>query len=102
MKKPALKISLPITIFKEGKSYVAYSPALDLSTSASTYVKAQSRFLEAAELFFEELAEMGTLDAVLTGLGWQKLKTNWNPPIVVSNYVQPINLSYAQKAERNQ
>lgn len=50
---------------------MAYSPALDLSTSASTYVKAQSRFSEAAELFFEELAEMGTRDTVLTGLGWQ-------------------------------
>ena len=74
---------------------MAYSPALDLSTSASSYVKAQSRFSEATELFFEEIAEMGTLDAVLTGLGWQKVKTNWYPPVIVSNYVQPINLVYA-------
>lgn len=95
MKKSTFQISLPITIFKEGKSYVAYSPALDLSTSASTYVKAQNRFSEATKLFFEELAEMGTLDMVLTGLGWQKLKTNWHPPVVVSNYTQSINLAYA-------
>lgn len=95
MKKSILQINLPITIFKEGKSYIAYSPALDLSTSASTYAKAQNRFLEATKLFFEELAEMGTLDTVLTGLGWQKLKANWHPPVVVSNYIQPINLSYA-------
>jgi hypothetical protein len=95
MKKQILQMSLPITIFKEKKSYVAYSPALDLSTSASSYKKAQSRFLEASQLFFEELMEMGTLDAVLTGLGWQKLKTNWHPPVVVSNYMQPINLRYA-------
>lgn len=95
MKKSTLQINLPITIFKEGKSYVAYSPALDLSTSASTYVKAQSRFSEATKLFFEELTEMGTLDTVLTGLGWQKLKANWYPPVVISNYIQPINLSYA-------
>ena len=95
MKKSTLQINLPITIFKEGKSYVAYSPALDLSTSASTYVKAQSRFLEATKLFFEELAEMGTLDTVLAGLGWQKLKTNWHPPVVISNYIQSINLTHA-------
>ena len=95
MKKTALQISLPITIFKEGKSYVAYSPALDISTSASTYAKAQSRFLECVNLFFEELEEMGTLDKVLSDLGWQKLKTNWSPPVVVSNYIQPIKFSYA-------
>jgi len=75
MKKTSFKIGLPITIFKEGKSYVAYSPTLDLSTSASTYEKAQSRFLDVTKLFLEELVEMGTLDTVLMGLGWQKIKT---------------------------
>lgn len=95
MKKLSLQVSLPVTIFKEGKSYVAYSPALDLSTSASTYEKAQKRFSEATQLFFEELAEMGTVDIVLADLGWQKVKTSWQPPIVVSSYVQPMSLLYA-------
>lgn len=95
MKKSSFQIGLPITIFKEGKSYVAYSPALDLSTSASTFEKAQSRFLDATKLFLEELVEMGTVDQVLTGLGWQKVKTNWQPPVVVSNYTQPVSLLYA-------
>ena len=96
MKKLAIKaVNLPVTIFKEGKSYVAYSPALDLSTSASTYKKAQVRFSEIVDIFFEELSEMGTIDSVLTGLGWQKVKSNWQPPVVVSNYVQAMNLSYA-------
>lgn len=70
MKKLSLQVGLPITIFKEGKSFIAYSPALDLSTSASTYKKAQSRFLEAIELFLEELVEMGTLDTVLFRQGF--------------------------------
>lgn len=95
MKKSSVQISLPITIFKEGKSYVAYSPALDLSTSAPTYEKAQSRFLEATKFFLEELVEMGTLDKVLSDLGWQKVKTNWQPPVVVSNYTQSMSLIYA-------
>jgi len=95
MKKTSLQISLPVTIFKEGKSYVAYSSALDLSTSAPTYEKAQKRFSEATQLFFEELSEMGTVDVVLTGLGWQKVKANWQPPVVVSSYVQPMSLLYA-------
>ena len=96
MSKLTLKaVNLPVTIFKEGKSYVAYSPALDLSTSAPTYKKAQIRFSEIVEIFFEELNEMGTLELVLTGLGWQKTKSSWQPPVVVSNYVQAMNLSYA-------
>lgn len=74
---------------------MAYSPALDLSTSAPTYKKAQARFLEIVEIFLEELGEMGTLDVVLKNLGWQKIKSNWQPPVVISNYMQPMNLSYA-------
>lgn len=96
MKKLAIKdVNLPVTIFKEGESYVAYSPALDLSTCASTYKKAQSRFSEIVEIFFEELLEMGTLDVVLKDLGWRKIKSNWQPPVIISNYIQPMNLSYA-------
>lgn len=96
MKKLGMKaVNLPVTIFKEGKSYVAYSPALDLSTSASTYKKAQIRFSEIVEIFLEELGEMGTLEMVLKDLGWQKVKSNWQPPVVISNYMQPTNLSYA-------
>ena len=53
MKKVIFEAGLPITIFKEGKSYVAYSPALNLSTSAPTYEKAQSRFTEAVKIFFD-------------------------------------------------
>ncbi len=89
------KVGLPITIFKEGKSYVAYSPALDLSTSASTYKKAQERFSEVVEIFFEELVNAGTLDKVLQNLGWQKVKSRWQPPTVISSYTQEMNLSHA-------
>ncbi len=95
MKKKALEVNLPVIIFKEGKSYVAYSPALDLSTSASTYEKAQKRFSEVVEIFFEELSRMGTTNKVLAELGWQQIKSDWYPPVVVSNYLQPMKLSHA-------
>jgi hypothetical protein len=96
MKKLDLNtVNLPVTIFKEGKSYVAYSPVLDLSTSASTYKKAQTKFSEITELFFEELTEMGTLEVVLKNLGWQRVKSVWQPPVLVSSYMQPMSLSHA-------
>ncbi len=94
MKKTPVKmnIDLSVVVFKEGTSYVAYSPALDLSTSAKTDKKARQRFSEAVRLFFEELAELGTTQEVLASLGWKKVRSNWKPPMVVSNYVQPMTL----------
>jgi predicted RNase H-like HicB family nuclease len=44
-----------VAILREGKRFVAYTPALDLSTSGKTQAEAKARFQEAAELFFEEL-----------------------------------------------
>ncbi len=94
MKKVSAKmnISLSVVVFKEGSSYVAYSPALDLSTSAKTDKQARQRFAEATQLFFEELAELGTTVEVLENLGWKKVRSIWKPPMVVSNYVQPMTL----------
>jgi predicted RNase H-like HicB family nuclease len=50
--------SLPVTIFKEGKAFVAYTPALDLSTAGKTEVQARRMFEEAVEAFLEELIAM--------------------------------------------
>ncbi len=78
------KIHLIISIIKQGKRYVAYSPALDLSTSGKTELEAKNRFEEAADIFLEELTEAGTLSEVLKELGWYKARTNWQPPKLVS------------------
>ena len=71
MKNINIQFGLPVTILKEGNSFVAYTPALDLSTSGVSFEDAQKNFIEAVNIFFEELIEMGTLDEVLTELGWQ-------------------------------
>ena len=47
--------SIPVSVFKEGKTFVAFSPVLDLSTCGDTLGKAQKMFQEATEVFFEEL-----------------------------------------------
>ncbi|MEK7537372.1 MAG: hypothetical protein AAB619_00155 [Patescibacteria group bacterium] len=47
-------VILPVSILREGKRFIAYTPALDLSTSGKTFEQAKQRFEEAAELFFEE------------------------------------------------
>jgi len=90
MKNIKLELNLPVSIIKEGKSYIAYTPALDLSTSGSSYEEAKKRFLEIVNIFFEEILKKGTMENVLTGLGWKKVRTKWNPPIVVSQESQNI------------
>ena len=90
MKKHSLKFNLPVSIIKEKNSFIAYTPALDLSTADDTYEGAKKRFEEIADIFFEEIIKKGTLEEVLTGLGWKKTKSKWNPPIVVSQELQEI------------
>ncbi len=75
-------LQLSVDITKQGKRYIAHSPALDISTSGKTEKEAQKRFQTLVPLFFEELAEMGTTEKVLTELGWKKVRQYFTPPIV--------------------
>jgi len=84
-KKLYFEVSLPVSILKEGKYFVAYTPALDLSTSGKTFAEVKERFSEVVQIFFEELLEKGTLEEVLFGLGWQRSRKEWKPPIVVAH-----------------
>lgn len=82
MNSTHFNFALPVDILKEGDSFIAYTPALDLSTVGDTFEEAQQRFKEAVQIFFEEINEKGTVDEVLTELGWQKYKNEFTPPIV--------------------
>lgn len=77
-------VKLPVSILKEGKKFVAYSPALDLSTSGKTYGEAKKRFAEIVNIFFEEIDKKGSLEDVLKELGWAKIQSRWQPPVVIS------------------
>jgi len=90
MKKLNFEVELPVSVFKEGDSFVAYTSALDLSTSAKTYDGAKKRFGELIPLFIEELMKKGTLDDYLQSLGWKKIRKNWTPPVVVSQGLEKI------------
>lgn len=88
-----LDVQLPVSIFREGKHYIAYTPVLDLSTSAEQYEKAKERFHEVVSIFFEELIKKGTLEEVLENLGWRKVKKQWMPPILVSQDSEKIQVA---------
>lgn len=92
MNNVAFSFNLSVVFLREGDSFVAYSPALDLSTSASSFEKARSRFVEAVKLFFDEIIKKGTLDEVLQELGWQKHNKEWQPPLIISQETESIRI----------
>lgn len=98
MARVNFQFSLPVSILKEGDSFIAYTPALDLSTVGDTFKEAQQRFEEAVEIFFEEIAEKGTTKEVLVSLGWQKVKKQFVPPQIVSTQTQQFSIPSLQYA----
>lgn len=92
MKKINFQASLPVTFLREGDQFVAYTPALDLSTSGDTFEQAKKRFSEVVGIFFEECLNTGTLDDVLLDLGWSKQNSEWSPPTVVAQDTQMFNV----------
>ena len=86
----ALQFKLQVSFLKEKKRFVAYAPALDLSTSGKTLEEARRRFEKASLLFFEELIHKGTIEEVLNELGWQKIKKEWRSPVVISQESETI------------
>ena len=91
MKSLMTKFQLSVQITKQGKRFIAWAPAFDLSTSGRTIKEAQQRFDEAVQLFIDELIEANTLDAVLSELGWKKSQRSWVQPKIVKE--QMINIT---------
>ncbi len=80
-----LSYNLPVIITKQNKRFVAYTPALDISTSGRSEKEVKNRFVELANLFLEEIIEAKTAEDVLTELGWTKMQKVWTPPKIVSS-----------------
>ncbi|OGN29942.1 MAG: hypothetical protein A3A33_01300 [Candidatus Yanofskybacteria bacterium RIFCSPLOWO2_01_FULL_49_25] len=87
-----LAFQLSVSFIKENDQFVAFSPALDLSTAGKTLEEAKKHFTEAAQLFFEELKESGNTEEVLSGLGWAKKNDSFIPPMIVSQQIESIRI----------
>lgn len=88
-----LEFKLPVSILREDKKFIAYTPVLDLSTSGDSYEEVKKRFGEIVNIFFEELIKKGTLDEVLRDLGWRHVRAKWRPPVMISQESQTIRVS---------
>ena len=80
-----IPIGFDMVVFREGKTYVAYSPELDVSSCGETVDQARQNLKTAVRLFVEEADKMGTLDDILTESGYQKDDSGrWSPPRMVA------------------
>ncbi len=80
-----LSYRLPVIITKQNRRFVAYTPALDISTSGKTEKEVKERFEELVNIFFEEIIKANTVNDILSELGWKKVQRVWTPPQVVSS-----------------
>lgn len=84
MRKVVTKLKVPVNFYNEDNKFIAYCPALDISTCGDSFKEAKKRFEELLAIFFDEVAKMDTLEDVLLECGWQKvsrLRPRWKPPI---------------------
>ena|ERR1039457_2928109 len=61
----AMEIQFTTQIFKEGRTFVAHTPELDVSSCGGTKEKALKNLEEAVRLFLEEAEKLGTLEQIL-------------------------------------
>jgi len=93
----SIETKLPVTILREGKRYIAYTPTLDLSTSGKNVREAKKRFSEAVSIFFEECLKHGTLSDTLANLGWRHGRSQWEPPQVVIHTTEKVRVAFSTR-----
>ncbi len=76
--------SFDVHIFKEGGTFVAHVPALDVSSCGATDDEARRNIRDAVRGFLESSADMGTLDEILQEAGYERQGENWRAPEFVS------------------
>lgn len=77
-------ISFTVHIFKEGTTFVAYVPELDLSSCGATAEEARRNIRDAVDGFLETSADMGTLSEILEDAGYERDGDRWREPEFVS------------------
>lgn len=70
-----IEIQLGVLIFQEADSYLAYCPALELSTYGDSVNDAKEAFEDLIKSYAEECARAGTLEKDLRDHGWMMHKS---------------------------
>lgn len=65
-----IEIQLGVLVFQEDDSYLAYCPALNLSTYGDSITDVKSAFDDLIKSYIEDGTRMGTLEKDLIAHGW--------------------------------
>ncbi|MEI7637244.1 MAG: hypothetical protein WCJ37_08050 [Syntrophus sp. (in: bacteria)] len=80
-----INIEFDSIVFQEGKTYVSYSPKLDVSSCGGTVEDARNNLKTAIRLFLEEAEKMGTLEDILSESGYEKAERgDWMAPRLIA------------------
>ena len=79
-----MEIQFTTQIFKEGRTFIAYTRELDLSSCGGTEAKALSNLKEAVRIFLDEAERMGTLAQILEEAGYLKRRGLYQGPKFIS------------------
>jgi predicted RNase H-like HicB family nuclease len=78
-------IEFDLVIFREGATFIAYCPELDVSSCGASADQARVNLKTAVRLFLEEAEKMGTLRDVLAEAGYRQDDSGrWNAPPMVA------------------
>lgn len=77
-------ISFTVHIFREGDTFVAHTPELDLSSCGDTTQAAETNIKDAVLGFLEVADEQGNLTQVLEEAGYRKEGASWRAPELIS------------------
>jgi len=93
-----MEIQFTTQIFKEGRTFVAHTRELDLSSCGGTEKKALLNLKEAVRLFLEEAEKMGTLPQILEEAGYSRRKSKLQGPkfIGMRNVSIPLPMEHAK------
>ncbi|MBI2095023.1 MAG: hypothetical protein HYT89_02520 [Candidatus Omnitrophica bacterium] len=93
MRKTRIDFDIPLVFMKEGKAFVAFSPALDLYEHGDSYKDVLDAFRRKLTIFLSELVKMGTLEKVLFDCGWTKIKNRLIPPQIIDRKIESVHLA---------
>jgi predicted RNase H-like HicB family nuclease len=94
-----ISVGVRVLILKEDDLFVAYCPALELSSYGKNIEEAKDNFKDALQIFINETHKRGTLERALLSLGWtlkQKPQVNYKPPELVGKIGKLSNLITSQ------
>ncbi len=74
------KLTFTVQVFREGRTYVAYNPELDVSSCGDTIERARHNLSDAVKGFLLSARKHGTLAEILEEAGYVLKKKQWYDP----------------------